>query len=156
MMPIAELRAAAAAVFSQVPGLTVDSLVKHRRRAAEDSGACYYGTHYFNRYDVADRTPELQLTKSMPRATVRFGGDCFSVWVGGYDDLRSLVEKPSRGIVDWSFYSFCLLDHSGRHVAVFPSNRGGTFGNALAEAANIRCLWSCSALRDGREPDLRA
>jgi len=158
MVPIAELRTAAATVLSQVPGLTVEPLVKHRGRR-DGMGGLYYGGHYFNHMDVADERPELHLTRSMPRATVRLvrdggGTDCFSVWVGGYGDLRNLVKKPSRGICDWSFFSFCFLDHEG-HVAVFLSNRGGTFGHALAEAANIRCLWSCSALREGREPDLR-
>lgn len=148
MVSIAELRDAAAAVLTKLEGFTVGKFVRHRGRR-DGMGGLYYGGHYFNHMDVADECPELHLTRSMPRASVSGG---FSVWVGGYGDLRHLVKRPSRGVIDWSFFSFAFLDDEG-HVVVFPSNRG-EFAHALAESeANIRCVWSCSALREGREPD---
>lgn len=152
MVPIAELRTAAAAVLGKVEGLSLLPLTRHRRRQAETGGA-YYGSHYFPPHALSDEGPELVLTRSLPRGSVRLGNDYFSVWVGGYGDLRNLVKRGSHG-GEWAMYSFCFLDHDG-HVIVFLQNRGGTFGHALAEAANIRCVWSCLALRDGREPDLR-
>lgn len=134
-----------------IEGLQFDGLKKHRRREAEYSGACYYGSHYFNPSDVSGNCPELQLTRTAPRASIRFDRDLFSAWVMGYGDLQLLVKRPCDALVDWTFYCFCFLDDDG-HVIVFPSNRP-EFATALASVTGTRCVWSCKALRDGREPD---
>jgi len=146
MIPMAELRKAAGDVLSKIDGLTLTKLTRHRARQAEDGGV-YYGGNYFSRCDVIDTTPEYLLTCSMPRATVRHGSDCVSVWVGDHDDLRNLVKKSSRGIVDWTFYSYVHLDDDGI-VMVFPRNREA-FASTLFEATGTHQVSSCDALRWG-------
>ena len=155
MVPVAELRKAAETVLPRVEGLTVGRFVKQRARPCEYAGAVCYGSHYFNPQDVADGTPELLLTRSMPRATVRWEHDRFSVWIGGYGDLRQIVKHRVRdSFPQWSLYSFAFLDHEG-HVLVCPSSRS-EFANAVAAASGIACVWWCEDLSRGREPDLRA
>ncbi len=151
MVPIAELRSASR-VLSGIEGIDFEPslFIRHRARRCECRGALYYGPHYFNPSDVADQCPELYLTRSMPRQTIRWNGDCFSAWIGGYGDLREIVRRPTSHFIHWGFYSFCFLDRDG-HVLVFPSNRG-RLGDAVARATGMMAVWSCQALRDGREP----
>jgi len=87
----------------------------------------------------------------MPRQTIRWRGDCFSVWVGGHGDLGCMVRRPFSCFIGWSHFSFTFLDDQG-HVLVLPSNRAA-FGNAVARATGRMTVWSCQALRDRREPD---
>jgi len=152
MVPIAELRAAADAVFGKIEGLDPKKFFRHRRRHV-GSGACYYGRHYFNSVDTGRDSVELQLTRSMPLADGCWKNQHFSVWIGGYGDLRSLTKKlhtPIVGDSDWIHFSFAPLDHEG-HVVTFPSNRP-SFGKAVVEATGIGTVWSCRDLENGLEP----
>ena len=149
-MRIADLRSAAVNILGQVEGVRFDSkgFVRHRARGGglETSGGVYYGSAFFNSCDVADNRPELQLTKTGLRQTIRFETDCFSVFVIGYDELRRMVKQPQSGIIDWSFFSFVLL--KDEVVMVFLQNRHA-FGRALAAATGSHRVCSCDALRLG-------
>jgi hypothetical protein len=154
-MKTADLRSAAVNILGQVEDVSVDpkGFVKHRPRGGglETAGGVYYGSTFFNSCDVADNCPELQLTRAGLRQTIRFGTDCFSVFVVGYDQLRRMVKQPQSGIVDWSFFSFVFI--ADGIVMIFLQNRP-QFGRTLAAAAGTNKVWSCGALADGREPDL--
>jgi hypothetical protein len=154
-MKVADLRSAAVNILGQVGDVGFDSkgFKRHRPRGGglETAGGVYYGSTFFNSCDVADNRPELQLTKAGLRQTIRFGTDCFSVFVIGYDDLRKMVKRPQSGIINWSFFSFVFI--ADGIVMIFLQNRP-YFGSAIAAAAGTNQVWSCGALADGREPNL--
>jgi hypothetical protein len=150
-MKTADLRSAANDILGQVEGIQLDpkGFVKHRPRGGglETAGGVYYGSTFFNSCDVAENRPELQLTRAGLRQTIRFGTDCFSVFVIGLEDLRKMVKQPQSGIIDWSFFNHVLI--ADGIAMVFLHNRP-QFGRALAAAAGTNEVHSCIALNPDR------
>ena len=124
---------------------------KHLRRRRADSmqGSCYYGGHYFDPHTAAAGSPEMHLCQSAITGTIRHGNDCFTVWLVGLGSLKVILQRPANGsVVDWSFYSFIMLDDDGTAL-VFPANRG-PFGAELARLEGTHSVQSCHALKVGR------
>jgi len=147
-MKNATLRTTAVTILGQMEGVTVHpkGLIRHRVRGGglETSGGVYYGSHYFNSCDVADNSPELQLTRDGLRATIDLQNDCFSVYVIGLEDLGRMVKRPTNSILDWSYFSLVTIAEG--MAMVFLQNRS-QFGSALAAAAGTNRIDSCEALR---------
>jgi hypothetical protein len=61
-----------------------------------------------------------------------------------------MVKRPTRSILNWSFYSYVFI--ADGVVMVFPANRP-QFATALAAASGQYSVWSCEGLREGREPN---
>ena len=93
---------------------------KKYRAVTKENGGVSFGGNYCNDSDILGNAPEYQLFLNAFYASFKEGKEWINVWAISYDKLMSIIKKPSRHIIDWSYYNYVEVDGL---CFVFNNNR---------------------------------